>query len=249
MLGSGPGGIPGNRLGRVLLGGPSLVLALVSRHNVELRAETKRTEAKAEEARRNYQEARSAIQKMLGLASDSGLNDTPKVLRLRRDLQEEARGFYDRVLAKIEATDPVIQSDTAGAFAEASMLESFLGNSEKAETLIRRGLGMIEHARAQRPDSFEYLGTHVSCLLRLTSLLASKGQTDQAVDMGRETAGMAELLVRAKPDDPSQQDFQAVCLEMLGNALRASKHRKTRMSSIVRQSRFARRLIRLGSLA
>ena len=140
------------------------VSRLISRHNIQLRAEVRRTEAKAAEARRNYREARSAIQAMVARANDQRLAGTPKLLELRHTLQEDARGFYDRILAKTDANDPVVQADTANAFAEASMIETFLGHSDQAEKLVRRALDLIQTARAERPDDVEYLGIHAACL-------------------------------------------------------------------------------------
>jgi serine/threonine protein kinase len=200
-------------------------------HNVQLRAEVKRTEDNAAEAsrnaaesRRNYQEARSTIQAMLARANDHRLAGSPKLLDLRHSLQEDARGFYDRILAKIDANDPVVRADTANAFAEASMLESHLGHPEEAEKLIRRALELIQSARADRPEEFEYLGIHVICLLRLTGLLMSTGRADKAVETGQETVQKAELLAKkAAPDDLSRQELVAVCLEMYGNTLWALK--------------------------
>jgi len=70
-------------------------IGLTSRHNVQLRAEIGRTHAKAAEARRNYQEARSAIQAMLDRLDDRRLAGSPRLLDLRRDQREDALAFYD----------------------------------------------------------------------------------------------------------------------------------------------------------
>jgi eukaryotic-like serine/threonine-protein kinase len=201
-------------------------IGLTFRHNIQLRAEVQRTEDKAAEAgrnaaesRRNYQEARSTIQAMLARANDQRVAGSPKLIDLRHDLQEDARGFYDRILAKIGTNDLVIKADTANACAEASFLEIQLGHPEQAEKLIRRALELIQSARAERPDEFEYLGIQVICLLRLTNLLIALGRADQALEAAKETVQKAELLAKATPDNLSRRELFATCLEIQGNTL------------------------------
>ena len=175
----------------------------------------------AAEARRNYQEARSTIQAMLARGNDHRLAGSPKLLDLRHGLQEDARGFYERILAKIDTNDPMIKADTAHALAEASMNETSLGHPEQAEKLIRRALDLIQSARAERPREVPYLGIQVICLLRHTHLLLVSGQFDLALETGRETVQKAELLARTTSDNLSHQELAANCLEMYGNTLRA----------------------------
>ncbi len=86
-------------------------VGMTYRHNVELRAEVRRTQAKAEEARQNYQEARSAIQAMLKRLDDSRVAGVPRLLELRRSLREDALAFYDQVLRKIDPNDPIVRAE------------------------------------------------------------------------------------------------------------------------------------------
>ena len=92
-------------------------------HNLQLRDEIGRTQTKAAEARRNYEEARSTIQSMLGRLEDRRLQGSPRLLDLRRDLREDALTFYDRILGQIASRDAVVRADTATASMEASVLQ------------------------------------------------------------------------------------------------------------------------------
>src|SRR5262249_38519880 len=85
-----------------------VLLGMTSRHNVRLRAEVRRTEAKAGEARRNYQEARSAIQTMLARLEDGRFAGSPRLLELHGALREDAMAFYERVLRHVDSNDPLV---------------------------------------------------------------------------------------------------------------------------------------------
>ena len=82
-------------------------------HNVQLRAEVARTQAKDAQSRRNYQEARATIQAMLARLHDQRVDGVPRLLDLRREFREDALGFYDRILREVESNDPLVRADTA----------------------------------------------------------------------------------------------------------------------------------------
>ena len=140
-------------------------LALSYGYNARLRAENRRTEAKAEEARRNYLEARSTIQAMLRHLDDARVAGSPGLIDLRREQDEEALAFYDRILRQVDASDPVVLADNIRALAEASQMHYVLGRRDRAEDTIRRALDLVEVLRRLRGKDHD--GLQVDCLLKL----------------------------------------------------------------------------------
>ncbi len=189
------------------------------RHNVQLRAEVRRTQAKAEEARQNYQEARSTIQAMLKRLDDSRLKGVPRLLDLRRSLREDALAFYDQVLRKIDSNDPIVRTDTARALGDAALLQHALGQSELALGSDRRALRLVEGLMSERPDNLEYMALKLDCLLKLAPLLgASKRPADEVIAVCRESVELAARVAKATPDDMHYQESLALCLTNYGNA-------------------------------
>ena len=118
-------------------------VALSRRHNAQLRAEDLRTEAKAAEAHRNYLEARSTIQTMLGRLDGGRVAGLPGLIDLRRDLGTDALAFYDQILEHVEASDPIVLADTIRAISEAAHIRYVLGQPARAEEAIQRAQQLI----------------------------------------------------------------------------------------------------------
>jgi tetratricopeptide (TPR) repeat protein/tRNA A-37 threonylcarbamoyl transferase component Bud32 len=192
--------------------GVSVFLGLTYRHNIELRVEIRRTEAKATEARRNYQEARSAIQAMLNRLNDPKVDGVPRLLEVRRSLQEDALAFYDRILAQIDSNDPVVRADTAGAWTEASMLQSQLGHTSEAEKSVRRALQLIRSLRSEGRDDLDLLKLEQVSLLRQAAYLLGLGRREESILASRESVDLAKRIVQAAPSDLSLQERLALAI-------------------------------------
>jgi eukaryotic-like serine/threonine-protein kinase len=203
----------------ILLFAVATFIGLTYRHNRELRAEVTRTEAKAAEARRNYQEARSAIQAMLARLDDPRLTGVPRLLELRRDQREGALAFYDRILRQIDSNDPVVRADATRALSEASALQQVVGNDAKAEEYARRALLLIEALRVEAPENLEYAVVHIECLRKLSGIVwaADKGETSLA--LRREALKLAERVASALPEDLACRDRLATCHHDVGSSL------------------------------
>jgi eukaryotic-like serine/threonine-protein kinase len=195
-------------------------IGMTYRHNLELKAEIRRTQDQASRTRLNYQEARSTIQAMLGRLNDRRLVASPRLLDLRHDQQEDALAFYDRILRQTDSTDPAIRADTARSLNEASRLQNALGRTDLAEQYVRRSLRLVETLRAERPDDLDGARLQVDCLSELAAYL-TESRRDQAVELGRQAIELAEPLARAAPDDPFIQEQLATCHNNYANAVRA----------------------------
>jgi len=184
------------------------------RHNIQLRAEIGRTRAKAAESRRNYQEAGSAIQRILALLDDSRLEGIPRLMELRRDQREEALAFYERVLRQIDAndpSDPVVRADTAKALGDASGLQFRLSLNDRAKEYIQKAIGLIDGQRRERPDDVEYLLIEIDLLIKLGACEMAANQLDSALASGRTAVELAEKLARIDPGKLEHHERLALC--------------------------------------
>jgi tetratricopeptide (TPR) repeat protein len=152
-------------------------------HNVQLRAEVARTKAMDAQSRRNYEEARSTIQAMLGRLYDQRVQGVPRLLDLRREFREDALGFYDRILSGVESNDPVVRADTARALNEASMLQIQAQNHGEAEKLLGRCLRLAEGLLAEKPDEIKYVKIKADCLIKLGPCMLNQGKTELALSL------------------------------------------------------------------
>jgi serine/threonine-protein kinase len=89
-------------------------------HNARLRVEVERANKATAEASTqrqladaNYREARAAIEKVLGRLDEPVYAGMPRRRDLQRAQVEDALGFFDRVLAVADSTDPGVRLDTA----------------------------------------------------------------------------------------------------------------------------------------
>ena len=142
-----------------------VVVAMTHAHNIELKAEIRRTQAQAALARLNYQQARSTIQSMLGQLADRRLFGSPHLVELRHKQQVNALDFYDRILREVDSSDPVVRADTARALIEASILQGEFGQSAQAQESTRRALTLIENLRREQPADLGYVRLHVRGVL------------------------------------------------------------------------------------
>ena len=166
------------------------------RHNLQLQAEIGRTEAKAADARRNYHEAGSAIEAMLGLLVNSRIEMVPRLMELRRDQREAALAFYERILDKTESTDPndpTVRVDMIRALNQTALLEYQLGRNDRAKTHSEKALGLIEGLRTKPPDANELLKLEMDTLLKLSGFCLVLGQKDYAIIYSQRVVDAAVL--------------------------------------------------------
>ena len=189
-----------------------------ARHNAQLRAEALRTEAKAAEARQNYEEARGAIQAMLFRAGGRQFDGVPRARELRRGLREDAAAFYERVLRAIDSKDPIVRADTARALSEASTLQHELGQTVRAEEHVRRAISLFESLQAEGRCDLEMTARHAECLARLSCYLIELKRFDEAILAAEQAVDRAEGVVRAAPEDLAHRELLAACHHDLGTA-------------------------------
>ena len=196
------------------------LVGLTYRHNLQLRAEIRRTAAKSAEARGKYRQARSTIQAMVERLRDPRFAGTPRMKELAVVLMEDALAFYDRALHLDDANDPSIRADTARAMGILSTVQHELGRTEQAEAQVRQALDLLEGLRSEYPDNPDYRLNQVECFNRLAAYLNTSGRAEDALSASGESIRLAESLARATPDNPAFSELVAVCHETYAGGLR-----------------------------
>ncbi len=186
-------------------------------HNIQLRAEVARTQAKDAQSRRNYQEARATIQGMLARLYDQRIHGVPRLIELRNDLQKDALGFYERILSEAESNDPVVRADTVRALDEAAMLQIMVGRRQDAEKLLRRSLRLAEGLLAEKPNKDEYLGLTADCLIKLGPCLLGLDNSAEALSVDSRAVEVAKRLVASEPKNVARLELLAVAFQACGN--------------------------------
>jgi tetratricopeptide (TPR) repeat protein len=198
-------------LAGTLCAGVLAFMGLIYQYNGRLRSENERTAAKAAEARHNYLEARSAIQRMLGRLDDGRLAGSPRMIDLRRDLGQDALKFYDQILTQTASNDPVVLADTIRAMTEAAQMHYLLGDRALAESTSRRALSLVSTLRAQGGSELECLSLEVYCLRQLATSIEIPARRAEAVAVFERLIPLAERLTRAQGDTPASADLLAAC--------------------------------------
>jgi tetratricopeptide (TPR) repeat protein len=209
-------------LAATVLVATSAFVATTYRHNAQLRGEVQRTAASEAKARRNYQEARSAIQAMLARFKDQRFAGTPRMKELLGEQMDDARAFYDGILSQLDTHDPAVEEDAARALGLLSTYEFELGHPDQAKEHVNRALDLIEKLRSADHDNRSYLGLQVECLNRLTVYLGGLGRTDDAIAAGAKAVSAAETLAHAMPEDLSAKEMLAMCHDTQALCLRGA---------------------------
>jgi tetratricopeptide (TPR) repeat protein/tRNA A-37 threonylcarbamoyl transferase component Bud32 len=196
------------------------ILGLTYRHNLQLRAQVARTEAKTAEARRNYREARSTIEAMLKRLNDHRFAGTPRLKELGRDQTEDARDFYHRILSQNDSRDTAVRFDNARTFEALSRIQYELGLRDQAEKQVRQALELVKGLRAEDPDNVTYLRLQVGSLMSLAAYLRDTGRADEALSASEEALDLAGRRAGAMLDDPSDQAVLAYGHTHHANTLR-----------------------------
>jgi serine/threonine protein kinase len=209
-------------------------IGLFYRHNVQLRAEVKRTSDKADEAKRNgeqaltnYQEARSAIQKMLGRLQDSRVAGIPRLLDLQKEMREDAMAFYETILSHVdETTDVVVRADNVRTLGELAIFQETMRHSSDAVTSLRRALGLMESLRSQQPNNQGFQRLQADLFMKLGPPLCTLNKHDEAFIACEAAIALFTPIANAAPDSPADQEMLAICHNNCGIALAGLKRNR-----------------------
>ena len=219
-------------------------------HQASLQVEIDRTARAAEEARNhksladtNYKAARATIQAILDCYNDPAFATLPRRGELQRAQAEEALGFYDRLLAATESTDPTVRLDTARAAREAATIQFAAGRFPDAVATIERSMRLIETLTSERPDDPELAREQMLCRTRLGLFVwQTHKDADRALAELRRALAVAERLAREDPTSVQSRSELAWCLHDLGTVLLESGHHDEAISAARRAIEINRKL-------
>jgi tetratricopeptide (TPR) repeat protein len=168
------------------------------------------TERRRQEAEQHYQLARDAVDRFFIRISEEQLIKEPRMERLRKDLLEAAREFYQK-LADQRQADPGSLADLAHAYNRLAEIHNFLGSMTETVAATEKAVSIYSKLASQRPGelrnwsllahTFTVLGTH---LLRA-------GESARAEHALRQALEILEPLTAEHSDatDPATADLQA----------------------------------------
>jgi serine/threonine protein kinase len=194
-------------------------LGLTYRHNLELRSEIGRTQTKAAEVRRNYQQAGSTIEAMLHLLDEPRFDGVPRLVDLRHDQRQVALAFYEGIRGSSDSGDSVVNMDTVRALGAVATLQLQLGQVKPAVEGLEKALGLIESLRPKQTDPIEFLSLEVDILGKFGACCSELGQRKKAENTLRKAVELGKKLVDALPDDLPKREQLAMAYNMYANLM------------------------------
>ncbi len=211
-------------LGTLALTGAFIGLVI---HQARLKVEIDRTARAAEYAHTqkliadsNYKEARATIKAMLDCYNDPAFSTVRRRGQLQRAQAEKALGFYDRLLAVSETSDPVVQLDTARAAREAATIQYSAGRFEQAMATLEHSMRLIDAVLLKQPGDREVRRQQLLSRTKLGLILwrIRKNPSRALSELSRAVAD-AEQLVREDPRSVDARSDLAWSLHDQGSIL------------------------------
>jgi serine/threonine protein kinase/Tfp pilus assembly protein PilF len=136
---------------------------------------------RAEEHRRR---AFAAVDRMLTRVGDKELRHIPQMEQKRRQLLEDALGFYQQLLQD-DSSDPQARLEVARAYIRVGNIQQWLGRSDQAGDAFRQGQEILEQLRSEFPDQAQH---------RFELALANRAMGTFDADLGQSAEAEALLL-------------------------------------------------------
>ncbi len=219
-----PGRAVAIALGSLLvLGGPILYGVLQGRAREEIQAaldeaRTQRGVASTskERAEKNFGRALRAVRTMLTRLGEKTLENVPQVQTVRREILEDALGFYREFLAE-KGDDPALQEELArvqGTIAELSELLGRADDSLEAHQVeSQTNLALLEASPGDRHLQHLY----ASSLVRMAAFVQRQGRLDEAKAIFEDALERLEALIDEAPTDPRYLRQRAIVFASLGD--------------------------------
>src|SRR5262249_11905235 len=114
-----------------------------------------RAEQRRLEAEQNYETARQAVERYFTRISDNRLLNEPHMARLRNDLLETAREFYQKFLDQ-RTNDPRARSDLAWAHGRLSAVTAAMGDPRKGIEHLERSRDSFATLASEHPEVIDH---------------------------------------------------------------------------------------------
>ncbi|MFV1966167.1 MAG: protein kinase [Pirellulaceae bacterium] len=209
----------------VVINGQKNELAELARSEAEARFEAERQTAEAEAARRQAERnlgiARETVDRYLVQVAGNTLLNQPGLQRLRRDLLQSARDYYQRI-ADEAGDDPDSRADLGMAYGRLAEIHAELEPIPGALQLARQSISILEQLDREHPNEpthRDHLGrshfVEADLLRRLGQLRDSEASYRRAIELRKQ-------LLAVRPDDPEYRRLVAACQNGLAITLYAS---------------------------
>jgi tetratricopeptide (TPR) repeat protein len=202
----------------VIVGSFLVVLALLRQSELR-RAQAERAEeqAKKQEARakQNLLMAVEAVDRMLTRVVDERLQYIPQFEDERRQILEEAVGFYNGFLEQ-EHSDPTLRREMGRAYFRLGKVFGGLGKPDKSQDSFRQAQTLQEQLAAEFPDDPMYRNDLALTFNELATAVRTNGHVDRAEPLYQRAHDLATELVRQSPDELKFRETLAKVLQNLG---------------------------------
>jgi serine/threonine-protein kinase len=174
-----------------------------------------RTEQRRVEAEQNYEMARLAVQRYYERVSQDRLLNEPHMARLRKDLLETAREFYQQFVEERKG-DPRARADLAKAHGRLADIARAMGDRKAALAHAERYRALFETLAAEHPEVADHRHQLARGLLVLSNFSKDIGQTAQAETALKRALAILQSVTAEHPEITECQSELAACEERLG---------------------------------
>ncbi len=206
-----PAAAVGLLLGGLLVVGGPIAYALVQR---EARVRIEEKEARAQ---KNFDRALLAVQTMLTRLGEEKLENVPQVQSVRREILEDALGFYRGFLAE-RSTDPRLREETARVQHTLGDLAEKLGRPAEAEQAWQSERAILEALAREFPAQLRYRRALARSLAGQSDVLEKAGKAVEADALRLEV--LASLDALGEQLDVDGRSLRAELLSLRGAYLR-----------------------------
>lgn len=178
-----------------------------------------RIEAQQARAEKNFNRALEAVQTMLTRLGQKKLENVPQVQTIRREIMEDALGFYRGFLEE-KGSDPALREETARIQRTIGTLSLKLGLGKEAEAAWASERELLQALAAEFPNQGRFRSQIARSLSDQADVVERAGETAEADAMRLQVlAQFAELLQR-EPRNASYREDRVDVMALRANYLR-----------------------------
>jgi tetratricopeptide (TPR) repeat protein/tRNA A-37 threonylcarbamoyl transferase component Bud32 len=193
------------------------IVAGLSLHTTRLRAAVHRAEAGEARADLNYQQAREAINQMLGRLDKFHATGVPQVESLRLGLRKDVLAFYQGIARVEEDAGPARRFHLA----RVHVLMSRVQEPSECYAVLLQARRLLEELITEQPDNLDYRAELGHCFTALGNAAPTSGHGEECEPYRVRALQVYDELCRTHPDNTSWQRALAVCHTNLGGCCQA----------------------------
>jgi tetratricopeptide (TPR) repeat protein len=149
-------------------------------------------------AEANFQRALKAVDQMLTRVGEAKLLNVPQMEPVRRNLLQDALGFYQEFLRE-RGDSPFVRSEAASAYMRLGGIQLQLGQRNEAEETYRQAEALLEELSAESPGDPDFRHRLAVIHNNLGTLYQSTQRWPQAEAAFQKAVAVLEQLEREQP--------------------------------------------------